>query len=49
MKILLFSDVRTFIYFLPEIVITLRPTAIGGFGGASRRTNGSGVDGLGGC
>lgn len=29
--------------------MTLRPTAIGGLGGASRRTNGSGVDGLGGC
>ncbi len=34
---------------LPEIVISLRPTAGGGCGGASRITNGSGVDGLGGC
>lgn len=34
---------------MPEIVITLRPTASGGLGGASRKTNGSGVDGLGGC
>lgn len=34
---------------LPEIVITLRPTAAGGCGGASRTTNGCGVTGLGGC
>ena len=34
---------------LPEIVINLRPTGAGAWGGASRTTNGSGVSGLAGC
>jgi hypothetical protein len=34
---------------LPEMVITLRPTCAGGWGGASLITKGSGVHGRGGC
>lgn len=34
---------------LPEMVISLRPTGCGAWGGASRIIRGSGVDGLGGC
>jgi hypothetical protein len=35
--------------FLPEMVIVLTPTGLGGSGGASLITSGSGVCGLGGC